>query len=113
MKSVNILLSEFILQIHLIICLFQEDKEAIQELLKQIALRVTNCIAASIKTASVADNHQSKLALDESEFMAEAENKINQCIEKIEDSEDCLNKVRQEIYNEMEHKENDIMETVS
>ncbi|XP_063619649.1 uncharacterized protein LOC134792310 [Cydia splendana] len=89
----------------------QDDKDVIQELLKQIAQSVRSCIADSVTNASVLDSHQSKLVLDDTEFIKEAEDKMNKCVQKVDNADECLNKARGEIYDIMEQKETEIMNT--
>ncbi|XP_063360602.1 uncharacterized protein LOC134649704 [Cydia amplana] len=91
----------------------QDDKDVIQELLKQIAQSVRSCIADSVKNASVLDSHQSKLILDDTEFIKEAEDKMNKCVQEVDNADECLNKARGEIYDDMEQKETYIMNTRS
>ncbi|XP_063532865.1 uncharacterized protein LOC134743404 [Cydia strobilella] len=91
----------------------QEDKDVIQVLLKQITQSVRSCIADSVNNASVLDSHQSKLMLNDTEFIKEAEDKMNICVQKVDNADECLNKARGEIYDGMEQKEADIMNTRS
>ncbi|XP_061710823.1 uncharacterized protein LOC133520434 isoform X2 [Cydia pomonella] len=90
----------------------QDDKDVIQDLLKQIAQRVKSCIADSVNNASVLNSNQSKLMLDDTEFIKEAEDKVNKCVQEVDDADECLNKARGEIYDDMEQKEADIMNTL-
>ncbi|XP_061728622.1 putative leucine-rich repeat-containing protein DDB_G0290503 [Cydia pomonella] len=91
----------------------QDDQDVIQDLLKQIAQRVRSCIADSVNNASVLNSNQSKLMLDDTEFIREAEDKVNKCVQEVDDADECLNKARGEIYDDMEQKEADIMNTRS
>ncbi|KAJ2951967.1 hypothetical protein O0L34_g4228 [Tuta absoluta] len=87
---------------------FIKENEEVEQLLKQILSYVTSCISNSLNSLSRLDKQSLNLDLNDTRFTSDVENKMNKCVME-EDVEECLLKVKQDIYSAVEIIEEEVL----